>query len=148
LSLAFQCSIAVVCILLCIEDFRNRAVRTIWFALLFGLLLAFQFWVIQDLSMLLQSYAAVLLLFGGMLLYFTLRYKKGLAQLKKSIGAGDVVLLLLFPLILPPFYLLLLIVTSTLIGILGWLFIPSFQQRGIPLAGVQAFLSILFIFSL
>ena len=98
--------------------------------------------------MLLQSYAAVLLIFGGMLLYFALRYKKGLAQLKKSIGAGDVVLLLLFPLILPPFYLLLLIVTSTLIGVLGWLFIPSFQQRGIPLAGVQAFLSILFIFSL
>jgi hypothetical protein len=76
----------------------------------------------------------------ALILYFSFRNRKPTVNLKKYLGAGDVMLLYIFCFVFSPFNLILFLTTSQFFALILWggylLFSKQKKQTTVPLAGL------------
>ena len=130
-----------------LQDLRSRSVYWLAFPVLIGLLLIFRYqsgYTLRSLtSPLIVNVAFLVLQFGLLTAYFSLKNKKLINVTAELLGWGDLLFLLSISVYLSAlnflvFYILSLVLILT--GWLAWQFFSKNKSQTVPLAGLQALL--------
>jgi hypothetical protein len=130
------------------EDLRHRAVHWFWFPVLFGtfFLYSVQWLPWKEWLVVLGINLVFLLLQLGLItLYFSLRNKRLEVITQGFLGWGDVLFMVCACACFNLANYMVFHVFSLVFALLSALFIPRLKQKGIPLAGLQAFLLLAFL---
>lgn len=128
------------------QDFKQRAISWYWPVLLF-LVSAYSGWVMYGHEMLINSafnLAFLIIVFGTVTVYFSLKTKKLVNIFDVFVGWGDVVFLLA---LIPFFHPLDYVLFYTISAILSIVVALLMKGKEIPFAGILSLILMLFFFT-
>lgn len=126
------------------QDFKDRAVYLFWYPVLL-LVISYQYYLMPTVpyALLLANLLFVFILVGGVFLFYRFKNHTIHSFFEKVFGLGDLLFFVFMALFFAPANFLIVFNISLILCLILALAIKSFKTRGVPLAGIQAFVVLL-----